>query len=108
MYIHNNYTDPPSVSILSTQLLQMRIGSQFNLTCQFDGNPTPNITWLINGSTLDTSQSRLSVSVSGNLALLQISNSVLMDTGYYSCHGNNGIGSPATSEAVNLIVQGAL
>ena len=104
--MHNYYTDPPSISIQTT-LLQMKIGSQFNLSCQFDGNPTPNITWLINGSTIDTSQSRLSVSVSGNLALLQISNSVLMDIGYYSCRGNNGIGSPATSEAVNLIVQGA-
>ena len=100
------HTDPPSVSIHTT-LLQMKIGSQFNLTCQFDGNPTPNITWFINGSTLNTSQPRLSVSVSGNLALLQISNSVLMDIGYYSCRGNNGIGSPATSEAVYLIVQGA-
>ena len=84
----------------------MKIGSQFNLTCKFDGNPTPNITWFFNGSTLDTSQPRLSVSVSGNLALLQISNSVFMDTGYYSCRGNNGIGSPATSEAVTLTVQG--
>ena len=84
----------------------MKTGSQFNLTCQFDGNPTPNITWIINGSPLDTSQPRLSVSVARNLALLQISNSVFMDTGYYSCHGINGIGSPATSGAVHLIVQG--
>ena len=103
------HTDPPSVSIHTT-LLQMKIGSQFNLTCQFDGNPTPNITWFINGSTLNTSQPRvrLSVNVSEKLALLQISNSVLADIGYYSCRGNNGIGSPATSEAVHLIVQGAL
>ena len=100
------HTDPPSVSIHTT-LLQMKIGSQFNLTCQFDGNPTPNITWLINSSTLDTSQPRLSVSVSGKLALLQISNSVLADIGYYSCHGINGIGSPAISKTVNVIVQGA-
>ena len=84
----------------------MKIGSHYNLTCQFDGNPTPNITWLINGSTLDTSQPRLSVSVSGNLALLQISNSKMVDIGYYSCLGDNGVGSPATSEAVHLIVQG--
>ena len=106
LLMYTYYTDPPSVSIQTT-LLQMKIGSQFNLTCQFDGNPTPNITWLINGSPLDTSQSHLSVSVSGNLALLQISNSVLRDIGYYSCRGNNWIGSPATSEAVYLIVQGA-
>ena len=101
------YTDPPAASIQTTLLLQVKIGSQFNLTSQFDGNPTPNITWLINGSTLDISQPRLSVSVSGNLVLLQISNSALMDTDYYSCCGNNGIGSPATSETVYLIVQGA-
>ena len=99
------HTDPPSVSIHTT-LLQMKIGSQFNLTCQFDGNPTPSIKWLINGSTLDTSQSRLSVSVSGNLAQLQILSSVLADIGCYSCRGNNGIGSPVMSEAVHLIVQG--
>ena len=101
-----HYTDPPSISIQTT-LLQMKIGSHFNLSCQFDGNPTPNITWFINGSTIDTSHPRLLVSVSGHLALLQISNSVFMDTGYYSCRGNNGIGSPATSEAVQLIVQGS-
>ena len=64
--MYTYYTDPPSVSIQTT-LLQMKIGSQFNLTCQFDGNPTPNITWFINGSTLNTCQPRLSVSVSGNL-----------------------------------------
>ena len=103
----NNYTDPPAVLIQTTPFLQVKIGSQFNLTCQIDGNPTPNIAWLINGSPLDTSQSHLSVSVSGSLALLQISNSVLTDTGYYSCRAINGIGSPATSGAVHLNVQGA-
>ena len=100
------YAGPPVVLMHTSLFLRIKIGSQFNLTCQFDGNPTPNITWLFNGSTLDTSQPRLSVSVSGNLALLQISNSVFMDIGYYSCRGNNGIGSPVMSEAVYLIVQG--
>ena len=90
----------------TTPLLQIKKGSQFTLTCQFDGNPTPSITWLFKGSTLDTSPSRVTLGMSGNLALLQML-SLSMDTGDYSCHGNNGIGSPATSEAVNLIVQGA-
>ena len=78
------------------------------LQCMFDSNPTPNITWWFNGTMLDTSPSRFTTSVAGNVSTLSITSLVWDDTGSYQCRGENGIGSASTSGMVSLTVQGEL
>ena len=95
---------PTSVILSTAPIVQKTLGSQLNLTCWFDGIPTPNITWLVNGSMLNSSLPHLSVSFEGNSVSLQFVTIKLTDIGIYSCRGYNGFGSIVFSN-VTIIVQ---
>ena len=98
-------TDPPAVTLSPVSSTQHR-NTTLSLSCGFDANPTPNITWLFNGTELVITLPRLSVNMTGSVSVLQFSPLEGSDTGEYSCIVGNGIGSPATSENALVIVQG--
>ena len=98
-------TDPPAVTLSPVPSTQHR-NTPLILSCGFDANPTPNITWLFNGTELVITPLRLSVNMTGNVSVLQFSSLEGTDTGEYSCMADNGIGSPATSGNALIIVQG--
>ena len=101
------FSDPPEVTLDTTAIVR-QMGGTVMLQCMFDGNPTPTITWWFNGTMLNTSPSRFTTSVAGNVSTLTVTSLVGDDTGSYQCRGENGIGSVTTSDMVSLTVQGEL
>lgn len=84
--------DPPSVDLPTTPIIRQR-GSNLSLPCQFDGNPTPKITWLMNGTVVNINNSvGRSVEVVGNSSVLHILSLDVSDSGHYICIAENSIG----------------
>lgn len=74
----------------------VNISSRFELSCQIDGIPTPNITWWKNNQTIISSQF---VSNLNGTSTLIIDNALVSDTAKYNCRGENIYGIIYTSEA---------
>ncbi|XP_051512223.1 cell adhesion molecule-related/down-regulated by oncogenes-like [Myxocyprinus asiaticus] len=73
------------------------MGSSVQFTCAASGNPTPNITWLLNSTPL-TSSSRLHISGTS----LHISSVVAQDQGIYQCFFDNGISSAQSAGRLSV------
>ena len=98
------FPDPPSVFLPLAPITQPR-NTPLTLSCGFDANPTPNITWSFNGTELSLNPPRLSVEITGSASVLQFSSLEVTDTGEYSCMADNGIGSP-NNGTTHIIVLG--
>ena len=78
-------------------------GTDVTLSCNFDGQPEPTISWTMNGSPLNTSVNSR-ISLSGDKKQLTITNVHRTDSGEYRCVASNSLGN-ATSNAAALSVQ---
>lgn len=96
-----NYTvivHEPATIVKGLQELTLPVGSTAILTCDFHGNPLPNITWYHNAAIV---QDGLRHFLSGNRVKIVELNTE--DAGMYQCMVENGFGSMQSS--VRLIVQ---
>lgn len=73
------------------------VGSSVRFTCAASGNPTPNITWLLNSAPLSSSP-RLKISGTS----LLISSTTLQDQGIYQCMFDNGISSAQSTGRLSI------
>ncbi|KAM7440132.1 hypothetical protein ABFA07_010626 [Porites harrisoni] len=83
---------PPRMTVLPARQSRITLGTNFTLTCNASGDPTPNITWTKEGLTA------AQFNVSGHKLFLV--NVKREDVGSYKCTADNGYGTPATSLAV--------
>ena len=72
-----------------------------NFSCNFDGNPMPNITWSFGNKSLKSS-TKYDISTTTNVSILAVKNLGRNDSGTFSCHADNSQGSD--SKASELIV----
>lgn len=72
-------------------------GSSVRFTCAANGNPTPNITWLLNSAPLATSP-RLQIAGPS----LHISSVMVQDQGIYQCLFDNGISSAQSAGRLSV------
>ena len=80
------------MTVLPARQSRITLGTNYTLTCNASGDPTPKITWTKEGKTA------AQFNVSGhNLYLVDIK---VEDVGSYKCTADNGYGTPATSLAV--------
>ena len=104
--MHSNFScpclDPLSIST-HPQNTTDKEGATVTLSCNVTGNPTPTITWLKNGSPINTSgNSRISFTEqNAKLIITKVSRE---DSGEYQCVANNSLGN-VTSRAATLDVQ---
>ena len=83
---------PPRITVLPARQSRITLGTNFTLTCNASGDPTPSITWTKEGLTA------AQFNVSGHkLSLVNVKRE---DVGSYKCTADNGYGTPATSLAV--------
>ena len=83
---------PPRLTVSPERQSRIPLGTNYTLTCNASGDPTPNITWTKEGKT------EAQFNVSGHkLDLVDIK---VEDVGSYKCTADNGYGTPATSLAV--------
>ena len=73
------------------------------LTCQVTGDPTPELTWQLNGEPL-TIDGRYTVVERDGLQVLQIQNVVLTDAGEYMVIAKNIVGEASCS--ADMTVEG--
>ena len=83
---------PPRLTVIPERQSRRFLGTNYTLTCNASGDPTPKITWTKEGLTA------AQFNVSGHkLDLVDIK---VEDVGSYNCTADNGYGNPATSLAV--------
>ena len=83
---------PPRLTVTPERQSRRTLGTNYTLTCNASGDPTPNITWTKEGLTAEQ------FNVSGHkLDLVDIK---VENVGSYKCTADNGYGNPATSLAV--------
>ena len=85
------------------QPLNSRPGKKVRLNCQFQGIPTPTVSWYRNESILSISE-RFNMVIKENDATLEIYQLVEEDSAVYTCRAVNEAGSASTS--ANIIVSG--
>lgn len=83
--------------ITPPQSLQVFVREPFNLTCITSGRPLPVVSWFKDGVPL-VNNSRIIVGAN----TVSISDSIVNDTGIYTCTGTNAAGT--TSHSANVIV----
>ena len=88
-----NYVSvPPRITVLPSRQSRITLGTNFMLTCNASGDPTPKITWTKEGLTA------VQFKVLGHkLSIVDVKRE---DVGSYKCTADNGYGTPATSLAV--------
>ncbi|XP_062894489.1 cell adhesion molecule-related/down-regulated by oncogenes isoform X2 [Mobula hypostoma] len=99
--VSTNYTvivHESATIIKGLQELTLPVGATAFLTCDFHGNPLPNITWFHNAATVQTGLRHF---VSGNR--MKIVKLNIDDAGMYQCMVENEIGSVQSS--ARLVVQ---
>ena len=87
------------------QPLMSRPGKLVRLNCQFDGQPTPSVSWYKNEVLIQPS-SRVRINTENGLSVVEISNVSVDDGGLYTCRLLNEAGSAATT--ASIIVTGEL
>ncbi|XP_042365632.1 protein turtle homolog A [Plectropomus leopardus] len=78
-------TAPPTFTEAPPPVMEALVGSHLSLTCVANGNPTPVITWLKDGSVIP----RLNYQ-EGALSLRAVS---MQSAGQYTCHASNSEGN---------------
>ena len=81
----------------------MKEGKVANFSCRVTGEPTPELTWQLNGETL-TIEGRYTVVERDGLQVLQVHNVVPGDTGEYKVTATNSLGEANCS--ANMTVEG--
>ncbi|TDH01843.1 hypothetical protein EPR50_G00167080 [Perca flavescens] len=78
-------TAPPTFTQAPPALMEALVGSPLSLACVANGNPTPTITWLKDGSVIQ----RINYQ-EGALSLRAVS---MQSAGQYTCHASNSEGN---------------
>ena len=82
---------PPSVRISASQVSGIA-GGNASFVCTVEASPTPNITWLVNGTVVDVdSEGSVTNTTSGTMTNSTLTLTLLdfNDTGNYSCMASN-------------------
>ena len=104
IFLHNNncLADQPEIDAHPQNTTRIE-GENVTLSCNATGNPVPNISWIGDGSSVNTTiNSR--ISFSDDNKQLTITNVNRTDGGEYQCVAKNRVGSDA-SNAATLNVQ---
>lgn len=93
-------------SVFSSQ--NVEAGSVVSLKCAASGNPLPQVTWTLDGSSLHESSSRISVGdfvtrSSEVISYVNISNIKLEDGGVYSCSAVNEVSENTHTARINVL-----
>ncbi|XP_076859373.1 hemicentin-1 isoform X2 [Brachyhypopomus gauderio] len=78
------------------------VGEELTLECQVVGTPTPQLTWLKNGLSLDTTNERIRISVDGSRLTLQHLRAE--DAASYTCSADSPAGQDSRTYTLFVLV----
>ncbi len=81
------------------------INETFNLTCEAEGFPVPNIEWTFQDNITQENNINITLGLRSVLSTLFNDGAEITDTGSYVCVATNGVGVPDMVEVV-VMVQG--
>ncbi|XP_054875106.1 protein turtle homolog A isoform X2 [Amphiprion ocellaris] len=87
-------TAPPIFTEAPPPVLEALVGSHLSLPCVANGNPTPNITWLKDGSVIQ--------SVNYQEGVLSLGAVSMQSAGQYTCHASNSEGNVSRVTKVEI------
>jgi hypothetical protein len=90
---------PPPIIILGPVNQTLPVKSMVNLMCKASGNPTPVISWYLDGNPVVHSD-RINISDSGNLIIIDLDKNV--DQGLYTCVASSRSGKSTWSGYLKL------
>lgn len=90
---------PPTFALPLSDPVFVYKHSTMEVECRIVGGPSPTITWLKDGVSLDNDK-RFSVLDTGNLL---IKNAIAPDEGRYTCRGENPLGSVEQTTTLRLL-----
>lgn len=90
--------DPP-VLIFHLLNASTSAGDNVALSCNVNGNPEPMISWIRDGSSLNT-DANYRISLSEDKRQLAITNLNTADSGEYRCVAKNGLGNYTSNAAI--------
>ncbi|XP_013141245.1 PREDICTED: hemicentin-1-like isoform X2 [Papilio polytes] len=93
---------PPPQPKESTKVLRTRMGKALNLTCPVEGAPRPYVMW-IKHPYMEISENTPRVQLSEDNVTLVINDTLVTDSGLYSCIMTNKVG--ATEVNFNVIIE---
>uniref|UniRef100_A0A3Q3J0G8 Immunoglobulin superfamily, member 9a n=2 Tax=Monopterus albus TaxID=43700 RepID=A0A3Q3J0G8_MONAL len=87
-------TAPPTFTEAPPPVVEVLVGGHLSLACVANGNPTPTITWLKDGSVIQRTKDQ-----KGPLSLRAVS---MQSAGQYTCHASNSEGNMTHVTAVKI------
>ncbi|KAM4719190.1 protein turtle homolog A [Anableps anableps] len=87
-------TAPPTFTKALPPVVQALVGSRLSLDCTADGNPTPTVTWLKDGSVIPSANYQ-----GGVLSVLAVT---AQSAGLYACHASNSEGNVSRLTKVEI------
>ena len=91
------FADQPKIALNPLHALKEE-GENFTLFCNAKGNPEPNISWIFNGSRIDTNHNSRKV-FSNDRQTLTIKSVSRTDSGEYQCMATNNLGNTSSQVA---------
>lgn len=92
------YMDTNEVNIVIGGSLEAPAGTLVSISCPVSGVPRPNIKWLFDGKLMHETK----MSSDSEAATYTISKIKLKDTGVYTCHAENVLGSHKASTYIKV------
>ena len=114
MYCISLPLDPPLISSIAPTNIASPRTTTVNITCVYDGNPDPDVSWVRGSVLLDDASDDVIITITSTNSTLTLSNIQPNDGGNYHCITNNTIGpgnvegsiGGYASDNVSLVVQG--
>ena len=88
------FADRPEVRTTEAASHFIILGRDLRLSCNFDGVPIPDVTWIQNNTIeLSDSDPRIIITTGNDVSTLQITGTDRNGGGLYTCRSTNSVGS---------------
>ena len=99
------FPDLPEATTTEVAYREIGLGRTLTLSCDFDGNPTPSVTWLLNNTeVVNPDADGVTITTENGVTTLMINGLGRDDGGVYSCNFNNSVNTLQVNASEVLVL----